>query len=80
MWLRRLLQVSALKTVRFNIHYFGLQGLIRMPVLVARNYFFRTLRGGGCYRFADTILRQTWFSRDWDGGPEVQAWLLGGGG
>ena len=46
MWLRRLLQVSALKTVRFNIHYFGLQGLIRMPVLVARNYFFRTLRGG----------------------------------
>lgn len=46
MKLRKLLQVSIVKTLRFNLHYFGLQGLARMPVLVARNYFFRTLRGG----------------------------------
>lgn len=43
---RKLRQVSIAKTVRFNVHYFGLRGLVGLPILVARNYFFRTLRGG----------------------------------
>ena len=43
---RRLRQTSVVKTLRFNVHYFGFRGLVDLPVLVARNYFFRTLRGG----------------------------------
>ena len=77
MKLRKLLQVSIVKTLRFNLHYFGLQGLARMPVLVARNYFFRTLRGGR-HRFTDALLRQARIPRHRDCGPEVQAWVLGG--
>lgn len=42
---RKLRQTSLLKTIRFNVHYFGLAGLKGMPVLVARNYFFRSLGG-----------------------------------
>lgn len=43
---RKLRQVSMAKTVRFNVHCFGLRGLVGLPILVVRNYFFRTLRGG----------------------------------
>jgi acetyltransferase-like isoleucine patch superfamily enzyme len=38
-------ETSITKTIRFNIHYFGLRGL-RMPVLVARNCRLNELRGG----------------------------------
>lgn len=37
-------EVSILKTVRFNVRYFGLRGL-RLPVFVARNYMLGELGG-----------------------------------
>lgn len=40
------LEVSLLKTLRFNLHYFGLKGL-RLPVLISRGTRLHTLRGGG---------------------------------
>lgn len=41
--LRRLLEVSVLKTLRFNLHYFGWG--MRLPVIVARNYRLIRLDG-----------------------------------
>lgn len=43
--IRKLRQMSLFKTLRFNIHYFGLAGLKWMPVPVARHYCFRSLGG-----------------------------------
>lgn len=42
---RKLFEISPLKTLRFNLHYFGLRGL-RLPVLVSRSTKLHTLRGG----------------------------------
>ncbi|MGN8929725.1 acyltransferase [Collinsella sp. HCP28S3_E12] len=42
--LAKLLQTSVIKTLRFNLHYFGWGG-VRLPVLVSRNYAFTQLRG-----------------------------------
>lgn len=42
---RIILEVSLLKTLRFNLHYFGFRGLI-LPVLVSRSTKLHTLRGG----------------------------------
>ena len=43
---RKLFEISPLKTLRFNLHYFGLRGL-GLPVLVSRSTKLHTLRGGG---------------------------------
>lgn len=43
--LSKLVEVSIMKTLRFNLHYFGIRGL-RFPVLVARNMRLRALKGG----------------------------------
>lgn len=42
--LNRLLETSLVKTLRFNLHYFGWQGL-RFPVLIARNYTLVSIGG-----------------------------------
>lgn len=42
--LSKVLQTSVIKTLRFNLHYFGLGG-VRLPVLVARNYVLAELGG-----------------------------------
>ena len=43
--LRTVLEISPLKTLCFNLHYFGFNGL-RLPVLVSRGTKLHTLRGG----------------------------------
>lgn len=43
--MRVLLDVSILKTLRFNLHYFGIKGF-RLPVLVSKNVMLKNLRGG----------------------------------
>lgn len=40
-----LLRISILKTILFNLHYFGRKGL-KFPVLVGKNFIFKKLRGG----------------------------------
>lgn len=40
-----LLDASILKTLRFNLHYFGIKGF-RLPVLVGKNVMSKNLRGG----------------------------------
>lgn len=40
-----LLRISILKTILFNLHYFGRAGL-EFPVLVGKNFIFKKLRGG----------------------------------
>lgn len=40
-----LLDASILKTLRFNLHYFGIKGF-RLPVLVGKNVMLKNLRGG----------------------------------
>ena len=40
-----LLNISILKTLRFNLHYFGLKGIL-FPVLVSKNVVLKNLRGG----------------------------------
>ena len=42
--IKKMLQVSLLKTVRFNLHYFGLKGL-RLPCLVSRFTKLSKLKG-----------------------------------
>lgn len=42
--LKKLLETSILKTLRFNINYFGWGG-VRLPVLVSRNYTLANLHG-----------------------------------
>lgn len=42
--LKKILEISIFKTLRFNLHYFGLRGL-RLPVLVSRNFILRRLGG-----------------------------------
>ena len=37
--------VSILKTLRFNISYFGISGLL-FPVLVSKNMILKRMRGG----------------------------------
>lgn len=39
-----LLRISILKTILFNLHYFGRKGL-KFPVLVGKNFIFKKLRG-----------------------------------
>ena len=43
--------VSILKTLRFNISYFGISGLL-FPVLVSKNMILKRMRGGeiGSYK------------------------------
>lgn len=43
--MRALLDISILKTLRFNLHYFGIKGF-RLPVLVSKNVILKNLRGG----------------------------------
>lgn len=45
MRLRKLLEISMLKTVYFNLHYFGIKGM-RLPVIVSKNVMLKNLRGG----------------------------------
>lgn len=40
------LRISILKTILFNLHYFGRKGL-KFPVLVGKNFIFKKLGGGG---------------------------------
>lgn len=40
-----IVETSLIKSLRFNLHYFGLRGL-SLPVLVSRNVSIRRLRGG----------------------------------
>lgn len=40
-----LLDVSILKTLRFNLHYSGIKGFC-LPVLVSKNITLKNLRGG----------------------------------
>lgn len=40
-----LLRISILKTILFNLHYFGRAGL-KFPVLVGKNFIFKKLGGG----------------------------------
>ena len=42
--LSKIFETSIVKTLRFNLHYFGWGG-VRLPVLVARNYALTELRG-----------------------------------
>lgn len=42
---RIVLEISLLRTLRFNLHYFGFKGL-KLPVLVSRGTKLNTLRGG----------------------------------
>lgn len=42
--IKKLFEISIVKTLRFNIHYFGWRG-IKPKVLIARNVFFRRLKG-----------------------------------
>lgn len=44
--LRKILSISFFKTARFNIHYFGLEGLFHPYVLIARNVILSKLGGG----------------------------------
>lgn len=44
--LKTMLAVSVLKTLRFNLHYFGIKGFC-LPVLVSKNVMLKNLRGGG---------------------------------
>ena len=43
---KKIFQISIWKTLRFDLHYFGLKGL-KLPVLVSRNVRLKTLAGGG---------------------------------
>lgn len=43
--MRTLLDASILKTLRFNLHYFGIKGFC-LPVLVSKNVMLKNLRGG----------------------------------
>lgn len=43
--LGRLKELSIIKTLRYNLHYFGVQGF-RFPVLVSRNFVLLRLGGG----------------------------------
>lgn len=45
--LRKILSISFFKTARFNIHYFGLEGLFHPYVLIARNVILSKFGGGG---------------------------------
>ena len=42
---KKIFQISIWKTLRFDLHYFGLKGL-KLPVLVSRNVRLKTLAGG----------------------------------
>ena len=42
---KKILEISPLKTLRFNLHYFGFKGL-KLPVLISRSTKLHTLRGG----------------------------------
>lgn len=46
--LRKILSISFFKTARFNIHYFGLEGLFHPYVLIARNVILSKFGGGYC--------------------------------
>ena len=41
----QLLNISIWKTLRFNLHYFGLNGGVRLPVFVYRNFKLDILKG-----------------------------------
>lgn len=43
--MKTLADVSIVKTVRFNLHYFGIKGM-RLPVIVSKNVILKNLRGG----------------------------------
>ena len=43
--LKTMLAVSVLKTLRFNLHYFGIKGM-RLPVIVSKSVMLKSLRGG----------------------------------
>lgn len=38
-------RISLFKTIRFNVHYFGLKNGLKLPVLVSKNYILHTLKG-----------------------------------
>lgn len=42
--IQKFFETSVLKTIHFNLHYFGLKGM-RFPVLVSRNYSLTSLNG-----------------------------------
>lgn len=44
MMLKTMLAVSVLKTLRFNLHYFGIKGM-RLPVIVSKSVMLKSLRG-----------------------------------
>ena len=44
--MKTMLDVSIIKTLRFNLHYFRIKGF-RLPVLVSKNVKLKNLRGGG---------------------------------
>lgn len=54
-----LLRISILKTILFNLHYFGRAGL-KFPVLVGKNFIFKKLRGGGKSRIISNSEYSNW--------------------
>ena len=38
-------EISIIKTLRFNLHYFGFRGF-KLPVLVSRNFVLLRMGGG----------------------------------
>ena len=41
----KILRISIIKTIRFNFHYFGIKGVIKTPVLIAKNIKIKALKG-----------------------------------
>lgn len=41
----KLFEISVIKTIRFNLYYFGIKGF-RFPVLVSKNMIIKNIRGG----------------------------------
>jgi len=42
---KQIFEVSIIKTVIFNFHYFGLRGLIKIPIIVYKNFILYSLKG-----------------------------------
>lgn len=43
--LKKIIQISLLKTIIFNMYYLGIKGILRLPIIVSRNIHIHTLKG-----------------------------------
>lgn len=64
--IKTLLNVSIMKTIKFNIHYFGIKSLFCFYAIIAKGVQFKSLKGNIVLKNKKMGGNKNWISINWD--------------